>query len=114
MPVSRGVRHGQYLSSDVAGQRRGRKPDVAGQVVDDFFQLLDGHPIADRDREVELQLLAGAQRNERPERDEAARAAIQPGPGPQRAEYMVEAQVAEFSGETLITHAGEVIRDQPG
>jgi hypothetical protein len=51
-------------------------------VVDHLSDFLDGQAIAQRDREVELQFLGGPQRDQRAQRYQAARTAIQPGARP--------------------------------
>ena len=83
-------------------------------MVDHLFDFLEGQPVVQRDLEVGLQFVAGPQRDERAEGYQAARAAIQAGAGPQRAENMIEAQLAEFVGDAAVAQAGDVVRDQPG
>src|ERR1700751_5824890 len=75
---------------------------ITRHVVDHLFDFLEGQPVVQRDLEVGLQFVAGPQRDEGAQGYQAAGGPIQAGAGPQRAEDVIEAQVAEFVDEAAV------------
>src|ERR1700739_2071119 len=102
------------FACDLARADGGRVTRIARHVVDHLFHLLEGQSVVQGDLKVGLQVVAGPQRDERAEGYQAAGAPVQAGAGPQRAEDVIEAQVAEFVGEAAVAQAGDTVGDQSG
>src|SRR5262249_50672282 len=86
----------EYLRGDHHAFADDRHANIARQVQEDLDQLVLGPALAQRhvQMEGELRLAAGAGVGD--DADQGARLIVEAGPGPQRAEYVLDRDIDEF------------------